>query len=244
MGNFDIISSLAIIVLAGLIHASFQTSASVLTLLSGHALSSKTAHLRLLRLTGSFIIGTITFSILLLSSLAFLLTNLFPTSTPLIIWAISSGAVAGVGLSVWLFYYRRQQGTVLWLPRSFATYLRSRAKSTKQPAEAFTLGMTSTMSELLFLLAPLVITALVLIRLEPTLQLLGVALYAIIASLPLAIIYILIGGGHTIARIQRWRENNKRFLQFAAGSGLIILGLFVYIERVITYSVRSGGFGA
>lgn len=40
-----------------LLMPSFQLSVSVLTLLSGHALGRKTAHARLLRLTGGFIIG-------------------------------------------------------------------------------------------------------------------------------------------------------------------------------------------
>lgn len=240
MGNFDIISSLAIVVFAALIHASFQTSVSVLTLLSGHALGTKTAHLRLLRLTGSFIIGAGFFSLLLLSTLALVLATIFPDGTPLIVWAISAGIAAGVGVSVWLFYYRRQHGTVLWLPRNVADYLSSRAKSTKQPAEAFALGMMSVVSEVVFLLAPLLITALVLIRLEPAMQLVGIGIYTVLSLTPLFVVYVLLGGGHSVARIQRWREANKRFMQFAAGSGLLILGIYVYIERVITLSVYSG----
>lgn len=243
MDNFDILSSLAIVVFAALIHASFQTSVSVLTLLSGHALGSKTAHLRLLRLSGSFIVGVGTLTLLLLSTLSLFLATLFPDGTPLILWAICAGAIAGVGVSVWLFYYRRQRGTVLWLPRNIADYLSSRAKSTKQPAEAFGLGMVSVVSELVFLLAPLLVTALVLIRLEPSLQLLGIGLYTIVSLAPLFVVYVLLGGGHSIARIQRWRENNKRFMQFAAGSGLLVLGAYVYIERVITLSVYSGANG-
>ena len=239
MNTFDITSSFVIIVLAALIHASFQVSVSVLTLLSGHALSRKTAHLQLLRLSGTFIIGVGIMSLLLLSTIALLLANIFSHGTPLVVWAICAGAATGVGISVWLFYYRRVGGTVLWIPRSFAHYLSKRTKATKQPVEAFGLGIVSVVGELLFLFAPLLIAALVLIRLDPLLQLLGVTLYVLLAIMPLLIVYVLLGGGRTVARIQRWRESNKRFLQFAAGSGLLILGLYIYIERVITTTVTS-----
>ena len=66
MGNFDIYGSFAIILLAALTHASFQLSVSVLTLLSGHALGRKTAHMRLLRLTGGFILGAGVMTVLLI----------------------------------------------------------------------------------------------------------------------------------------------------------------------------------
>jgi hypothetical protein len=36
-----------------------------------------------------------------------------------------------------------------------------------------------------------------------------------------------------LSRIQRWREANKHFLQFAAGSGLLILGFFVYVNEFL-----------
>jgi len=241
MGNFDTNSSLAIIILAALIHASFQASVSVLTLLSGHALGKKTAHTRLLRLTGGFIGGVGVMSLLLLSGMAFVLSQLYPTSTPLTFWAASCGALGGVGISVWLFYYREKRGTSLWLPRSLADYLNARSKATKQAAEAFGLGLTSVLSELLFVFAPVLITALVLIRLDPELQLLGLLLYTGISLLPLLIVGALIGGGHTLAQIQRWRESNKQFLQFAAGTALLVLGVYVYVDRVIITGINGLG---
>lgn len=241
MGNFDTTSSLAIIVLAALIHASFQASVSTLTLMSGHALGKKTAHGRLLRLVGGFIGGAIVVTLLFVSTAAFLFAQVFPYGTPVIVWAAACGAVIGVAIAVWLYYYREQRGTSLWLPRGLADYLNDRSKATKRPAEAFGLGIISIFSELLFLFAPLLIAALVLIRLSPAYQLTGVALYVIVSALPLLIVGVLIGGGHTLARIQKWRESNKRFLQFAAGGALFALGLYVYVDRVIVTSIAAAG---
>ncbi len=241
MGNLDIISSFAIIFLAALTHASFQLSISVLTLLSGHALGRKTAHMRLLRLTGGFIIGAGVMTILLLSFVAYVLLTIMPLTTPPIIWAVYSGGVVGVGVSVWLFYWQDRQGTSLWIPRHFARYLSDRSKATKTATETFGLGLTSIIGELLFAFAPIAISALVLIRLSPNLQLLGILLYAVVSLLPLLIVGLLIGGGHKLSNIQHWRETNKRFLQFAAGSGLLILGAYVYVNQVMTVAVAAAG---
>jgi len=239
MNDFDLASSLAIVLLAAACHASFQLSISMLTLLSGHALGRQTAHLRLMRLVGSFILGAGIMTVLLLSFIALILGVLLPAKTPLPVWAAYAGGVIGVGVSVWLFYFRREPGTTLWVPRSFARFLGDRAKATKNSAEAFGLGLTSIISELLFAFAPIAIAALVLVQLEPKWQLIGILLYAGVSLLPLLIVGILIGGGHKLSRIQQWREANKNFLQFVAGSGLIVLGAYIYVERVLATAIAA-----
>ena len=165
------ISSLAIIALAALIHASFQLSVSMLTLLSGHAIGKKAAHATLLRLTGGFSLGVGVMTMLLISFTAFIFSSSFGTSVPQLAWAISCGLLLGLGVAVWAFYYRREKGTSLWLPRGMARYLGDRTKATKQAAEAFGLGLASVIAECIFILAPIVISSLVLIQLEPLWQL-------------------------------------------------------------------------
>lgn len=235
------VSSLIIIAFAALIHASFQLSVSVLTLLSGHAIGSKTRHTKLLRLTGGFVFGVMVMTMLLLSFSAFLLQHFFGSSVPLLAWAVCCGLLLGLGVAVWIFYYRKEKGTSLWLPRGFARYLSDRTKATKQSAEAFSLGLSSVIAELIFILAPILMSALVLIRLEPMWQLVGVALYTVISLLSLLIVNALIGSGHKLSRIQKWREDNKRFLQFIAGSGLVVLGFYVYVDQVISVTALAYG---
>jgi hypothetical protein len=132
--------SLAIIVLAALVHASFQLSVSVLTLLSGHAIGAKHSQAKVLRLTTSFVGGAGIMTLFILTFVSFLLTRVVGSSTPEYLWAIGSGLLMGVGIAVWAFYYRRQKGTSLWIPRSMAKYLSDRTKATKQSTEAFGLG--------------------------------------------------------------------------------------------------------
>lgn len=235
------ISSLAIIAFAALIHASFQLSVSMLTLLSGHAIGAKTAHAKLLRLTCGFLTGVGVMTMLLVSFISLVFTHSFGTSVPALAWAVGCGLLLGLGIAVWAFYYRRTQGTSLWLPRGMARYLSDRTKATKHSAESFGLGLSSVVGELIFILAPMVISALVLVQLEPLWQLVGIGIYTVISLLSLLIVYGLVGSGHKLSRIQKWREENKRFLQFAAGSGLIILGFYVYVEQVMTSTALASG---
>lgn len=235
----DIASSLAIVTLAALIHASFQLSVSVLTLLSGHAIGARASQARLMRLTFGFVSGVGVMTLLALSFISLIFLHIFGNGAPQFVWAIACGLLIGVGLAVWFFYYRREKGTSLWIPREFARHLSDRSKATKSGAEAFSLGLTSVMSELLFIAAPMIISALVLIQLPGYWQLVGIAIYAVVSLLTLFSIWILIGSGHKLSSIQKWREDNKRFLQFAAGSALAILGFFVYVVTIV--SDVSGG---
>lgn len=241
----DIIHAFIIIVVAALIHASFQLSVSVLTLLSGHAIGSKKSHQRLVRLSTSFILGAGIMTVLLLSfsSLVFL-SLLNSAAIPMLVWVVACGLLIGLGVAVWSFYYRFERGTTLWLPRSIARHLSDRTKATKRGAEAFGLGLTSVMAELLFIIAPIIVSSLVIIQLEPAMQLLGVAAYTIISLLSLLIVAGMIGSGHKLSLIQKWRESNKRFLQFSAGSALLILGFYIYVDQVIATTVlaQAGGF--
>jgi hypothetical protein len=235
------INSLAIIAFAALIHASFQLSVSMLTLLSGHAIGSKTAHTKLLRLKNALTLGVAIMTMLLLSFIAFVLQHSFTHVIPPIAWASACGLLFGLGIAVWVFYYRREPGTSLWIPRGMARYLTERTKATKHSPEAFGLGLSSVIGELLFILAPMVVSALTLIQLESDLQLLGIFIYVSISLLSLLIVNGLIGSGHKLSGIQKWRENNKRFLQFAAGSGLLILGCYLYVDKVIAVSALAHG---
>lgn len=236
----DIVTSLAIVAFAALIHASFQLSVSVLTLLSGHAIGAKTARKRVLRLTTSFTAGAGIMTLLVLSFTSLILLHTLGGEIPLITWALACGLVLGIGIAVWLFYYRRgKDGTELWIPRSFARFLTERSKKTRFATEAFSLGMASVISELIFIIPTVVIAALVLLELPSAWQLVGIVIYTGLSLFSLILVWSLIGGGTSLARIQKWRTANKRFLQFSAGSALVILGFFVYVSKIV--STVSGG---
>ncbi len=108
--------------------------------------------------------------------------------------------------------------------------------------KAFGLGITSVVAEMLFIIGPIAVTALLLIELEPILQLTGLAVYTITSLLPFLFVAALISNGYNIGKIQRWRAANKGFLQFIAGCGLIVLAFCVYVNQV-SRGVAIGGGG-
>jgi len=230
----DILTSLAIVGFAALIHASFQLSVSVLTLLGGHAIGAKKSHARLVQLTTSFTTGAGVMTLLLLSFVSLIFLHSFGGGVPLVVWAITCGLVLGIGIAVWLFYYRRNaKGTELWIPRSFADFLTTRSKKTHHTAEAFSLGLTSVIAELIFIIPTVTIAALVLVELPPVWQLAGIGIYTLISIIGLLVVWSLIGSGRSLARIQKWRVENKKFLQFSSGSALVVLGFFVYVSKIM-----------
>ncbi len=235
-----IIEIFLLLTIAAVIHASFQLSVSLMTVMSGHALGQKVAHKRLVGLLGSFITGTVLMTILILSFIRLLVGLYWSDEVPMVAWVAICGLVLGTGVAVWIFYYRpKAKGTSLWIPRSFANYLSDRAKSTKSSAESFGLGVSSLVSELVFCISPLVVVAFLLSSLSTAYQLPGILLYALVANLPQVIILGLVGSGQSISKIQKWRETNKRFLQFTAGSLLIILSLYLYVTIVLGQAIQG-----
>ena len=237
--HMNILDAFIIVAVAALIHASFQLSVSMLTMLSSHTIGAKRSHARLLGLTNAFTFGVMVMTILVLSTISLIMQLSLNDSANLIAWVATCGLMFGLGISVWIFYYRKEQGTTLWLPRSLARYLSDRTKATKQAGEAFGLGVSSVIAELLFIAAPIMVSALVLVELSPIWQLTGIAFYTLISLLPLFIVSGLIGSGHKISHIQRWREQNKSFLQFIAGSSLVALGFYLYVDQVLTPTVMA-----
>lgn len=230
----DTLTAFSVIALAALIHASFQLGVSMVTLLSGHAIGKKLAAKRTLRLVGAFLAGTLIMTALVISTLSYVAAVFFGHSATPMAWGTLAFAMIIIGLVVWICYYRRGPGTLLWVPRGLAKLLSKRIHATQMSAEAFSLGVTSVFTELLFIITPAIAAAFAIISLPTNLQLIGAAAYVVVASLSILLVVAFIGSGHNISRLQRWRETNKRFLQFAGGSALIVLAFFLYINLVIT----------
>jgi len=100
------ISSLATIIFAAIIHASFQLSVSVLTLLSGHSIGKKTAQRKIFRMSNSFVLGVAMITLLLISSISYFLSLFIHhvTSAEQLVAAVSSGMMFGLGIAIWAFY--------------------------------------------------------------------------------------------------------------------------------------------
>ncbi|MFS8120342.1 MAG: hypothetical protein ACMG55_17925, partial [Microcoleus sp.] len=81
--------------------------------------------------------------------------------------------------------------------------------------------------------APLLIVSM-LLRGQATINhTLGSLAFSAVATVPLVIFLVLIGGGMKLSRIQKWRETNKGFLQFTAGAGLIIVSIYLFVSYCV-----------
>ncbi|MBB1555225.1 hypothetical protein HG444_002875 [Candidatus Saccharibacteria bacterium] len=233
--NQTALFSLLIILVAALTHASYQLSVSVLTLLSGHALNRKVSHRRVCGLAGSYTLGVLLMTLLLLCSLVYTVSSSLGNTIPTAAWAAASGIVIGLGLTSWIFYFRKKAGASLWLPRAFADYLGRRAKRTRSLAESFSLGLSTTLAAILFIIGPLLVAALVIATTKHSAMLLTqLAVYVLVAVAPLGIIWLTLARNSSLATVQRWREKHKWFLQFMAGTVLVALGIYLYVTYVLS----------
>lgn len=227
--TFESLVPVIAIGLFALVHAGFQLGISVLTLLSGHSLGRKRALHRTLALNVGYIIGAILMTSMLIASLLYLWEFVYywPLSPVIVILAITC---AIVGTLVLVAYFRHGHGTMLWIPRVFADYLRSRAKHTKNTLEAAVLGAVTVVAELPFTCVVMAaVSYIVRLFAASADQLLIIATYSFVVSSPLIIVTVLLSGGHRLSDIQRWREANKVFLQCASGIGLFAAALFMVV---------------
>ncbi|MBQ6130486.1 hypothetical protein IJI72_02240 [Candidatus Saccharibacteria bacterium] len=137
----------------------------------------------------------------------------------------------GLSLFILLFYYRRSspvRSTELWLPRLFARFLDARAKATHNLPEAFSLGFSTVLFELPFSLPLFLVSAVGLLSLTPSAQLLALFLFTVLAVAPLLVLRLKIRSGKNLADAQRWRLKNRDFLRFLTGFGFFVLACFFF----------------
>lgn len=227
----DLSPFLLIVAGAVFVHACFQLSVSVLTLLSSHTIGRRLPNSRLLNLNFWYILGSILMITLLqLGTIALLRWGLTHNATATTVVTLS--LIPLIALLVALLYYRRGRGTQLWLPRPAAQYITDRAKRTKSSVEAFTLGMATAVTELPFAIAPLAIVAFALqgFRVDRWFTMsLG---YSLAVCAPLIFVAFYLSSGHKISSIQRWRENSKDFLRWTSAATLLLLALYIAVLQI------------
>lgn len=211
------------------VHMCYQLSVSVLTYFNSHSLSRRVSEKRIVLLSSSYGLGAIFMTALLLLALVVLTGT--TDSHRRILLGIATVVAPLVGIVTALWYYRRGDGTRLWLPRSVADYLVNRARKTRSSFEASVLGAATVIGELPFIIAPMLLAAFLINSLPQSWWLPWVITYAVLAYLPLFLITAYLTSGHSIAKVQRWRERNKTFLQLASGVMLILLTFYLTLVQ-------------
>lgn len=235
MQNFTLTSDASplwlILMGAVFVHACFQLSVSVLTLLSSHSIGRRLPNGRLFNLNFWYIAGVVTMiSGLQLGAIA-LQRTLMTYDAPLTT-ALTFGVIPFIALVMVLFYYRRGRGTQLWIPRATADYLTTRAKKTKSSVESFALGMTTAVAELPFALAPLALVAFTLQGVSTDRWAAWSLIYALAVSTPLIFVAFYISSGHKLSSLQRWREEAKNYLKWTSAIMLLLLTIYLTVLQL------------
>ncbi|MDR2063180.1 MAG: hypothetical protein LBQ02_00075 [Candidatus Nomurabacteria bacterium] len=229
----DIWVNIAVVALAGFIHATLQLGLGCVILLYHGSVGRAHIRRKTNSLVSSFISGVGLMSFLLLSAVAFILLNIFGLFVPDYFLAVGVGMLAATAVATILFYYRRGVGTELWLPKPVAKFIDQRAKATNNTSEAYLLGSFACFGELPFILALLLISGACIVELPVEWQLLAVAIYAIISIIPLVIFRFSVHTGKTVADVQKWRMHFKRFLKIISTVSYLALTLFVIVYKII-----------
>lgn len=134
----------------------------MVTALSSHARGRRLSGGKVLRMAGAFLAGSVTMTLLILSLMGYLASGFHDQLTTATAWSVVSALLVGVGLVIWLTYYRRGDGTSLWISRGFAHFLHQRISRTTLATEAYSLGLVSVITEGVFIAIPALAAAMAL----------------------------------------------------------------------------------
>ena len=232
----SILTSLGIIVLAMLIMAFLQLVPGVFSLLL-HYTSGKYSKLKASDLSVFFILGAETFSVLILLFFYVVLSN-----SPTLYWIIGSpifrwvmaGIIVALGVLILVLYFRRRSKTELFISRRLASCLKTKAMNIKTRSDAFALGFTAAIPELIFTLPLYLLVVIEIMQIGSTTinRSVMIILFAIISILPLLILHGASATGRTLADTLRFRTRNQLFFRIG-------LGIFYFLIAIL---IISGAF--
>ena len=225
-------ADLAIIVLAGLIHATLQLGVGAMLTLYHAVLGSKVKK-RARALGRNYMLGAGLFNMLVVTACCFVVLVIFSgvMTEPAVM--IMCGVLMMLAGGIWFLYYRKSEGTELWVPRGFAKFISERAEETDDNVEAFSLGMAMAAGEMPFGIALVVMAANSILALPQSTQIMAILLYVAMAEMPMIILQVAIRNGKTVVEIQRWRVRNKNFLKIMTGICYVVLAVFVVMFKVM-----------
>lgn len=218
---------LGVIFLSGILIALLQLSLGTLILLY-HSSLGRNVTTKTKKLASSYISGSMLANFLILATTCFLISSLSASGNlSIYVYLILFGLLIILAFLSWFFYHKSEPSTRLWIPRSAARFIESRAKTTSDLAEAFSLGILTVLSEIAFSIVPFVLAADAILKIPALVQSLSLALFTIFSVLPLLILRISLRKGKSVVEIQRWRIKNKTFFRIFTGAGFFILALFI-----------------
>ena len=228
----SVLLPLGVVVLAAVVHATFQLGLGALLLLY-HASLGRHVRRQTLKLVSAFTAGFSVMILLMLSSACFFVWVIFQGTLPDWLFSVCIAALMILAILAWSFYYRRGRTTELWLPKPIAHYINRRAKLTESSVEAFSLGLLACFGEFPFTIILIFIAAGGVMEFSLPFRIPVIALYLAVAVLPLIITRLVVRSGATVVDVQRWRVKNKLFLRNLSGVGFLTLAIFLFAFKVL-----------
>lgn len=223
--------NLTLMIIVGIFTASLGLNLSSVAMMSGHALSQKTALRRLCQLLRGFLIGVVIANLLLLSTvILFIAKSPFVLNTGIgfvahhRLWSL---AIVGLTIQALVMLFCKILKTAVvnpWVPEIVRTYLRKRCTKTTSIVEAISLGIISVLANFWLLLLPFSLLA---ISLLSRLEIKHVVLFALVSGLPTLMIALAVKQQVKISQIQLFLIKQANFLHFVAFFSLIILGMII-----------------
>lgn len=229
MNNFP---EVGIIILAAVVYATLQLDSGCLLLLY-HASLGKHIRKRTKALAGSYIAGSGLMALFGVALFYLAIAGIYGQT--LSSWCLIAAAAVMFLLAVlmWCVYYRRGKSTELWLPKVVAKFITKRAEVTESNTEAFSLGMLSGFAEMPWTFVLMIVVANSLLCLPLGWQAVMAVVFAVIAILPLILMWIMIRRGKTVVDIQKWRVKNKTFIRIVSGISFAVLAMFIIAFKVM-----------
>lgn len=232
----SIFVSVGIVILAMLIMASLQLTPGVFALFYHYALGKyspkKASYLSLFFILGAEIISACLFLSSFYLAYIFFLNQSRPEHTVFVWFAI--GVLIALSIASFFFYFRRGEGTKLFISRNFAKALDTNAKNVKTRSDAFTLGALSSTCEIVFTLPLYIITSIEIAEMSYesfTSDFLTLA-YILTAAVPLFIVRCSFKSGHNLAHIERTRVKDKLFTRLILGFSYLTIAILIIYFKV------------
>lgn len=227
----NVFASLGIPILSMLIIVSMKLIPGIFALFyhyaSGKYSSKKVADLTVFFILGAETLPVIIFLIINYILCGFIFTNLEPTSK-IFLWIIA-GLLIALGISFFLFYFRKSRATELFISRKTARALRVKSEQVKTRSDAFILGFIAGIPELLFTLPLYLISFIEICENNLASSSFFLIIFILLTISPLFLLYLYFRNDNNLASFEKLRVKNKPFFRIFISTLYFLLGLLIIL---------------
>lgn len=148
---------------------------------------------------------------------------------------IFAGLFLLFGILYGIFYFRSGRGTKLFISRPVARRYHEKAAAVKSRSDAFMLGLSALLPDLLFTTPVLFITVLIVAHIGPTPPARAglLFLFVFISIFPLLLLHLCFSSGRNLSDLLRFRFKNKTFFRVLVTSFYFLIALLIIFRNIL-----------